>query len=290
MQPTLEIESFFDERTSTLTYLVARDGVGVVIDPVLDYEPHGGRLWSESAERVAAAIDRAKLSIPFVLDTHAHADHLSALPFFRERYGAKTVIGAEIGEAQTTFRDIFNLGRDFPVDGRQFDRLLGDGETLDVGPFTIEALHTPGHTRACLSYCIEDAVFVGDTLFQPNYGTARCDFPGGDAGMLWDSIQRLYALPDATRLFTCHDYQPGGRPVACESRVSEQKASNVQLDAKTSREAFIAFRKQRDAQLGFPVLILPAVQVNIRAGALPEPESNGRVYFKIPINALGYPA
>jgi glyoxylase-like metal-dependent hydrolase (beta-lactamase superfamily II) len=287
MQPTLTIESFFDERTSTLTYLVSRDGVGVVIDPVLDYEPHGARVWTESAEHVAASIDRAKLSIPFVLDTHAHADHLSALPFFRERYGAKTVIGAEIGEAQATFRDIFNLGPDFPVDGRQFDRLLGDGETLDVGPFQIEALHTPGHTRACLSYRIEDAVFVGDTLFQPDYGTARCDFPGGDAGTLWDSIQRLYALPDATRLFTCHDYQPGGRPVAWESRVGEQKASNVQLDAKTSREAFIAFRKQRDAQLGFPVLILPSVQVNIRAGALPEPEPNGTIYLKIPINVLG---
>lgn len=284
---TLQIESFFDERTSTLSYLVSRDGIGVVIDPVLDYAPRSGRIITESADRIAAVIDREKLTIPYVLDTHAHADHLTALPYFRARYGAKSVIGAGIGEVQETFRDLFHLGSAFPVDGRQFDRLLVDGEQIDVGPFVIEALHTPGHTRACLCYRIEDAIFVGDVLFQPDYGTARCDFPGGSAKMLFDSIQGLYALPDSTRLFTCHDYQPGGRPLAFETTIGEQKKSNVQLSAATSRETFFAFRNKRDAELNLPELIIPSVQINIRAGELPEPEANGTSFLKIPINVFG---
>jgi len=283
----MQIESFFDERTSTLTYLVHQDGVGVVLDPVLDYEPRGARVSTESSDRVAAAIDRAELRIPYVLDTHAHADHLSALAYFRDRYGAKTGIGAGIGEVQAAFRAVYNLGRDFPVDGRQFDVLLEEGQELDAGAFAVEVLHTPGHTPACVSYRIGDAVFVGDTLFQPDYGTARCDFPGGSAGALWDSIQRLYGLPDETRLFTCHDYRPGGRALAFESRVAEQRQANVQLSHRTSREAFVAFRKERDAQLDLPELILPSIQVNIRAGELPEPEGNGTSYLKVPINVLG---
>jgi glyoxylase-like metal-dependent hydrolase (beta-lactamase superfamily II) len=282
------IEAFFHERTSTLTYLVHRDGVGVVIDPVLDYEPRGAEVSHVSAEGVAAAIDATGLRIPFVLDTHAHADHLSAVSYFRERYAARTVIGRHIGEVQAVFRDLYNLGADFPVDGSQFDVLLGDGERLDVGPFVLEALHTPGHTPACMSYRIEDAVFVGDTLFQPDYGTARCDFPGGSAPVLWDSIQRLYALPEETRIFTCHDYRPGGRDLAYESTVAEQRRANVQVDAKTSRDDFVAFRRARDAQLALPELILPSVQVNVRAGQLPEPEANGTSYLRLPINRMGH--
>jgi glyoxylase-like metal-dependent hydrolase (beta-lactamase superfamily II) len=281
------IAHFFDERTATLSYLVHAEGVGVVIDPVHDFDPRSGRTWTESAERVARHADELGLRIPWVLDTHAHADHLSALPFFQERYGASTAIGWKITEIQEVFRELFNLGPDVPVDGSQFDRLLHEGERLDLGPFEIEALHTPGHTPACMSYRVGDAVFVGDTLFQPDHGTARCDFPKGSAGALWDSIQRLYALPDETRLFTCHDYRPGGRPLAFESRVAEQRRGNVQLSERTTREEFVAFRTQRDATLDMPRLILPSIQVNIRAGRLPEPESNGVRYLKIPLDRLG---
>jgi glyoxylase-like metal-dependent hydrolase (beta-lactamase superfamily II) len=283
----MQIEPFFDPRTSTLTYLVHRDGVGVVIDPVLDYDPRSGRIFTESLDRLAEAIEREGLTIAYVLDTHAHADHLSGLAVLQERTGARTAIGARIGEVQAFFRDFYNLGPDFPVEGEAFDVLLEDGKALDVGPFRVEALHTPGHTVACLSYRIGDAVFVGDTLFQPDYGTARCDFPGGSAATLWDSIQRLYALPKETRLFTGHDYRPGGRPAAWESSVGEQRRANVQLDAATTREAFVVFREQRDAELEAPALILPALQVNIRAGVLPEPEANGTAYLKIPIDRLG---
>jgi glyoxylase-like metal-dependent hydrolase (beta-lactamase superfamily II) len=287
----MEIASFFDPGTGTLTYLVyaPSEGVGVVIDPVAEFDPASGALTHARAEEVGAFIDARSLSIPWVLETHAHADHLSAMPWFKERYGARSVIGRQISEVQATFRDVFNLGHDFPVDGRPFDHLVDDGEIVEAGPLRIEVLHTPGHTPACLSYRIGDAVFVGDTLFQPDYGTARCDFPGGSAAVLYDSIQRLYALPDATRLFTCHDYQPGGRKLRFESTVAEQKGGNVQLDGKTGRDAFVAFREKRDATLSMPALILPSIQANIRAGELPAPESNGLSYFKIPINAFEEP-
>jgi glyoxylase-like metal-dependent hydrolase (beta-lactamase superfamily II) len=284
----MEIASFFDPETGTLTYLVyaPSEGVGVVIDPVAEFDPASGALTHARAKEVGDFIDARSLAVPWVLETHAHADHLSAMPWFKERYGARSVIGRHIAEVQATFRDVFNLGDDFPVDGRPFDRLLDDGEVVEAGPLRIEALHTPGHTPACLSYRIGDTVFVGDTLFQPDYGTARCDFPGGSATVLYDSIQRLYALPDATRLFTCHDYQPGGRKLRFESTVADQKAGNVQLDGTTERDAFVAFREQRDATLSMPTLILPSIQANVRAGELPEPESNGLAYFKIPINAF----
>jgi glyoxylase-like metal-dependent hydrolase (beta-lactamase superfamily II) len=283
----MQVQHFFDEATSTLSYLVHAGGVGVVIDPVRDYDPSAGRTSWRSAERIAAYAARERLRIPYVIDTHAHADHLTALPFFRERFGARTVTGAGVGEIQQAFRDLFHLGDDFPVDGRQFDLLVDEGESLPIGPFELTAMHTPGHTPAHVSWRIGDAVFLGDTLFMPDYGSARCDFPGGSAAVLYDSIQRLYALPDETRLFVCHDYRPGGRPLAFQTTVAEQKRSNVQINARTTREEYVAFREKRDAELETPALILPSVQVNIRGGELPPPESNGIAYLKIPLNALG---
>ena len=229
---SMEIQHFFDQATSTLTYVVHDGGTGIVIDPVLDYDPKSARTTVRSAEAVAQYIDHRHLSIPYVIDTHAHADHLTAMPFFKKRYGSQTVTGSRVGEVQRSFRDIYNLGADFPVDGRQFDILLDEGQDLEVGSFRIRAMHTPGHTPAHMSWQVEDAVFVGDTLFMPDYGTARCDFPGGSAEQLYDSIQRIYALPDSTRLFMCHDYQPGGRELRFVTTVAEQKQSNVQLRAR----------------------------------------------------------
>ncbi|MGE0821150.1 MAG: MBL fold metallo-hydrolase [Candidatus Binatia bacterium] len=284
----MQIQHFFDPRTWTLTYVVhdQESQQAVVIDPVMDFDPKNGRTWHEASEAVARYIDSHKLTIPYVLDTHAHADHLSGMQFFKERYGARTVIGAAITLVQAKFRDLYNLGPQFPVDGRQFDVLMQEGDTLSVGALQITALHTPGHTPACLTYQIGDALFVGDTLFQPDYGTARCDFPGGSAATLYDSIQRFYAMPNTTRIFTCHDYQPGGRAVQYESTVGEQKATNIQLSARTTKEEYIAFRAKRDATLEVPVLILPSLQVNIRGGRLPEPEANGVSYLKLPLNLL----
>jgi glyoxylase-like metal-dependent hydrolase (beta-lactamase superfamily II) len=283
----MQIQHFFDEATATLTYVVHDRSHGVVIDPIRDYEPKSARTSWAGSERVAAAIDRARLRIDYVIDTHAHADHMTGLPFFRERYGARTVTCAGVGEIQRTFRDLYHLGPELAVDGRQFDVLVREGERLGFGSLEIEVLNTPGHTPAHISLRVGDAVFLGDTLFGPDYGAARCDFPGGSAATLYDSIQRLYALPDATRLFVCHDYRPGGRPVAPETTVAEQKRANVQIDAKTGKADFIALRETRDAQLEAPVLILPAMQVNIRAGELPAPESNAIAYLKIPLDQFG---
>ena len=283
----MQIEAFFEERTSTVTYVVHDGTEAVVIDPVRDFEVKAGRTSWRSAEAVAAFIDGKGLRVPFVIDTHAHADHMTGLPFFAERYGAQTVTGAGIGEIQATFRDLYGLPSSFPVDGSQFDRLLGEGERIGFGTLEIEAMHTPGHTPAHLSLRVGDAVFLGDTLFMPDYGSARCDFPGGSAAKLFDSIQRLYALPGETRLFVNHDYMPGGRPLAYECTVAEQKRKNVQIDADTTREDFIAFRAKRDASLDAPALLLPSMQVNIRAGRLPEPSENGITYLRIPVDALG---
>jgi len=278
----MEIQHFFDRATSTLTYVVHDSRSGVVIDPVLDYDPKSARTSLKSAEVVAQYIDEKHLAVPYVIDTHAHADHLTAMPFFKKRYGARTVTGSRVGEVQRSFRDIYNLGADFPVDGRQFDLLLDEGQELEIGSFRVRAMHTPGHTPAHMSWQIGDALFVGDTLFMPDYGTARCDFPGGSAEQLFDSIQRIYALPESTRLFMCHDYQPGGRELRFVTTVAEQKRSNVQLNEHSRKQQYLAFRKNRDAQLEMPALILPAIQINIRAGEFPEAEANGTIYLKIP--------
>ena len=283
----MEIQHFFDEGTSTLSYVVHDGRAAVVLDPVRDYDPRSGRTSWAAAEKIAAYLDRERLEVPFAIDTHAHADHMTALPFFRERYGARSVTGARIGQIQRAFRDIYHLGDEFPVDGSQFDVLVEEGKRLGFGSLEIEALHTPGHTPAHMSWQIGDAVFVGDTLFMPDYGSARCDFPGGSAAELYDSIQRLYAMPDETRLFMCHDYMPGGRPLAFETTVREQKRSNVQIDARTTRAEYVALREEKDAGLEAPALILPSIQVNIRAGELPPPEANGTSYLKIPLNVLG---
>jgi glyoxylase-like metal-dependent hydrolase (beta-lactamase superfamily II) len=283
------IRPFFHEDTSTLTYVVHADGArqALVIDPVRDFDPKNGRTAWAAAETVARYLADRRLQVPYVVDTHAHADHLSGIPFFKERYGGRSVTGADVGEVQKVFQRVFNLSPDFPTDGRQFDVLLDEGDHLEIEALRVEAMHTPGHTPAHMSWKIGDAVFVGDTLFMPDYGTARCDFPGGSAEQLYDSIQRIYALPDSTRLFMCHDYRPGGRPMRFETTVGEQKVSNVQLNARTTKADYVAFRKRRDAELAAPVLILPSIQVNIRAGDLPEPESNGTSYLKIPLNVLG---
>ena len=280
----MEIQHFFDPATSTLTYVVHDTETGVVIDPVLDYDPKSARTSCKSAEAIAQYIDDRHLAVPYVIDTHAHADHLTAMPFFKKRYGARTVTGSRIGEVQRSFRDIYNLGADFAVDGRQFDQLLDEGQKLEIGSFLVRAMHTPGHTPAHMSWQIGDALFVGDTLFMPDYGTARCDFPGGSAEQLFDSVQRIYALPASTRLFMCHDYQPGGRELRFVTTVAEQKRANIQLREGTTKQEYANIRKKRDAQLDMPALILPAIQINIRAGEFPMPEANGTAYLKIPLN------
>ena len=289
MHPALQtnvmvVQHFFDPTTSTLTYVVHDGRTAVVIDPVRDFDPASGRTAWTSAGRVAAYIDQRALSVPWAIDTHAHADHMTGLPFFRSRYGARTVTGSRVGEVQHAFRDVYNLGVDFPVDGRQFDRLLDEGDEIEVGSLRVCALHTPGHTPAHMSWRVGDAIFLGDTLFMPDYGTARCDFPGGSAEQLYDSVRRLYALADETRLFVCHDYRPGGRPLRFQSTVGEQKASNIQLSGRTTKAEFVALREHRDATLEPPALILPSLQVNVRAGDLPQPEPNGVSYLKIPLD------
>jgi len=283
----VQIQHFFHEPTSTLTYVVHDGRVAVVIDPIRDYDPKNGRTDWSSSEEVAAYLDREGLSVPYVIDTHAHADHMTGLPFFKERFGARSVTGARIGKIQRAFRDIYDLGETYPVDGRQFDLLIDEGMRLGFGSLEVEALHTPGHTPAHMSWRIGEAVFLGDTLFMPDYGSARCDFPGGSAATLYDSIQRIYAMPESTRLFVCHDYRPGDRPLAYQTTVREQKRDNVQIDARTTREQYVAFREKKDAGLEAPALILPSIQVNIRAGELPEPAANGIAYLKIPLNAFG---
>ena len=282
----MKIQHFYDERTHALTYVVhdAETTRAVVIDPVLDFDPLASRTFEESAEKVAGYIDQHGLSLLYALDTHVHADHMTALPFFRRRYGARTVIGEGIRQVQQTWRDMFNLGDEFPVDGRQFDVLVEDGSVLEVGALTIEVIETNGHTPSSMTYRIGDVLFVGDLLFQPDSGTARCDFPGGSAAMEYESIQRLYELPDKTRVFTLHDYQPGGRELQFESTIGEHKRSNVHVGAGVTRDEFIALRARLEDGKEIPKLLFPAVQVNIAGGVLPEPEGNRIAYLKIPLN------
>ena len=283
-----DVRAFFDEATNTVTYVVADPETAqcVVIDPVLDYDAAAGRTSTKSVDDVIRHIRDEKLSLDLVLETHVHADHLTAAPVLKRELQSRTAIGADITKVQQVFSGIFNLS-DMALDGSQFDVLLSDGDEIRVGNISGRVLHTPGHTSACNTYVIGDAAFIGDTLFMPDFGTARCDFPGGDAEALYDSIQRIFDLPDSTRLFMCHDYKgPGRDDYAWETTVAEQREKNVHIHDGTSKEAFVAFRQERDAQLGMPRLILPSIQVNIRAGDMPAAESNGVSYMKIPLNSL----
>lgn len=285
---TPAVTAFFDRKTKTVSYLVADPSsrAAVVIDPVLDYAPAGGRISTAQAERILGAVEEARLEVAWILETHAHADHLSAGAYLRERLGARIAIGSGILAVQRTWQAIYNLDGAFVPDGSQFDRLLGDNERLPAGGLDIQALHTPGHTPACVTYRIGDAAFVGDTLFMPDYGTARCDFPGGDARTLYRSIRRILSLPPETRLFTCHDYAPGGRDYAWESTVAAQRAGNIHVCDEIDEDGFVALREGRDRTLTPPELLLPSIQVNIRAGALPPPDANGVSYLRIPLNAI----
>ncbi len=283
-----QVHTLFDPATWTFTYIV-HSGEGseaAIIDSVLDYDPKSGRTRTTNADRVIAHVREHALQVRWILETHAHADHLSAAPYLRRHLGGRIAIGARITEVQKVFQRVFHLEPEFRLDGSQFDALLDDGQAIELGPLTGRVLAVPGHTPACVAYQFGDAVFVGDTLFMPDVGTARADFPGGDARTLYRSIRRLLSLPADTRLFMCHDYPPGGRAVAHESSVAEQRAKNIHVHDGITEDAFVALRTQRDATLEMPVLILPAVQVNIRAGEMPPPESNGVSYLKIPVNAL----
>ncbi|TNF36784.1 MAG: MBL fold metallo-hydrolase [Deltaproteobacteria bacterium] len=285
----MEIKAFFHEASNTLTYLVwdpdTKDAV--VIDPVLDLDLLTWKVTTSSVDEVAAFIADRGLNVHWVLDTHVHADHLTGMAVLKEKLGAPTGIGANITTVQDLFGGIFNVTEQVPADGRQFDKLIQDGEVLSAGSFQIEAIATPGHTPNCMTYKIDDALFTGDALFMPDYGTGRCDFPRGSAEDLYESVtQKLYTLPGETRVFTGHDYMPNGRELKFESTIAEQREGNIQLRATTSREDYVAFRQSRDKTLKPPRFILPSLQVNIRAGALPEPEDNGRVYFKMPTGVL----
>ena len=285
----MHVQHFFDEASSTFTYVVsdAETGLAAVIDPVLDLDYASGTLSTQSADAVVQHIRAHNLSLRYILETHIHADHLSSAPYIREQLGGEIVIGSQITIVQETFAKIFAEGDGFCRDGSQFDLMLSDGDTFSLGGFEARAFHVPGHTPACMAYLIGDALFVGDTLFIPDAGTARCDFPGGDAKSLYESCQRLLALPDDTRVFVCHDYQPGGRDLAFESTVAEQRAYNIHVGAGISASEFVAMREARDAGLEMPTLILPSLQVNMRAGNLPPIDASGRLFLKVPINAFG---
>ncbi len=280
-----EIQAFFDEATFTVTYLVWDPATrhAAVIDPVLDFDAKSGKASHKSARRVLDDARKRNLIVDWVLETHAHADHLSAAPYIKGASWGKTGIGSRIGEVQKTFAAFFNIDG-ISGSGQEFDKLFADGERFGLGGIEIEAIHTPGHTPACVAYRVGDAVFVGDTLFMPDYGTARCDFPGGDARTLYRSMKRILSLPPETRLFMCHDYKaPGRDKFAWETTVAEQRAKNIHVHDGVSEEDFVAMRTKRDATLSTPALLLPSIQVNIRAGALPTPESNGTPYLKLPI-------
>lgn len=285
MIPSPKIQAYFDEATHTVSYLVADPSTraAAVIDPVLDYEHASGKAATHSAQRILDDVRQAGLTLQWVLETHVHADHLSAAPFLRKKTGARVVIGEHISDVQRIFSRSFNLN-DISCNGKEFDKLAHDGETFLLGSMKVSVMHTPGHTPACVSYRIGDAVFVGDTLFMPDYGTARADFPGGDARRLYRSIQRLLALPPETRMFLCHDYKaPGRDEYAWETTVAHQRAHNVHIHEGISEDDFVAMREARDATLSAPQLLLPSIQVNIRAGHLPPAEDNGVVYLKIPL-------
>ena len=283
------VECFFDEVTNTATYVVSEpDGNScAVIDSVLDYDANAGRTSTTSADAVIDYIRKNGLNCEWILETHAHADHFSAAPYLRDKIGGKIAIGEHIPKIQRVFANIFNAGAAFEPDGSQFDELLKDGQKFHIGAMPVHVIFTPGHTPACVSYHIGDAVFVGDTLFMPDYGTARCDFPGGDAATLYSSVQKLFELPDKTRMFLCHDYKAAGRDTFIwETTIGIQKASNIHIHDGVTQADFVKMRNARDKTLGLPKLILPSIQVNMRAGELPPPEDDGHHYLKIPINRV----
>ncbi|MBK7300913.1 MAG: MBL fold metallo-hydrolase [Moraxellaceae bacterium] len=286
----LQIQEFLDADTEIYSYVVS-NGFGTaaaIIDPVLDYDPKSGRTRTNLADAMIAYIKKEQLTVEWILETHAHADHLSSAHYLREQVGGKIAIGEKITQVQGVFKKLFNLGDELAVDGRQFDHLFKDGEIFNIGDLTAKVMLVAGHTPADVAYQIKDAVFVGDTLFMPDVGTARCDFPQGDARTLYKSVQRILSLPDDTRLFMCHDYPPINRSDYCYfSTVKEQKALNIHLRSGISEEHFVNMRQERDATLAMPRLIIPAIQVNIRAGEFPPVENNGVAYLKVPLNLLG---
>ncbi|HAI24368.1 MAG TPA: MBL fold metallo-hydrolase [Alcanivorax sp.] len=284
-----QVESFFDPVTNTVSYVVIdpQSRRCALVDSVLDYDAASGHTSYAGAQKLVDFVRAQNLTVDWLLETHVHADHLSAAPWLQEQVGGKLAIGDHIRTVQHTFGKVFNAGTDFARDGSQFDHLFHDGDRYQVGELQASALHTPGHTPACMSHLIGDALFVGDTLFMPDYGTARCDFPGGDARTLYRSIRKLLTLPDETRVFLCHDYLPEGRDRFCwQTTIGEQRRHNIHVHEGISEAQFVAMREERDATLGMPRLILPSVQVNMRAGHLPPPEDNGVQYMKIPLNRL----
>jgi glyoxylase-like metal-dependent hydrolase (beta-lactamase superfamily II) len=288
----LHVEGFFDKVTSTVSYVVLDQETRrcAIVDSVLDFDPRSGRTRTASADRLVERVQALGATVQWILETHAHADHFSAAPYLKDKLGGVLAIGRHITEVQKVFGELFNAGEGFVPDGRQFDHLFDDDEVFAIGNLRAKALHTPGHTPACMSYVVTDesstAAFVGDTLFMPDYGSARCDFPGGDARTLYRSIRRVLGLPGDTMLYLCHDYAPGGREVRYCATVAEQRAQNVHVRDGIGEAEFVAMRTARDARLDMPVLLLPSVQVNMRAGGLPDPEANGVRYLKIPLNAI----
>ncbi len=283
-----EVTGFFDEATNTISYIV-RDPDSrraAIIDPVLDFDVHAARTSTQSLDRVCQAIDDAGLEVDWILETHPHADHLSGAAILKQRCGGRIAIGEGIVEVQRVWRDVFDLGSDFRPDGHQFDQLFADGDGFSLGNLKAKVMHTPGHTPACVTYVIGDAAFVGDTLFMPDFGSARTDFPGGDARALYRSIRRILALPEDTRVFVAHDYGPGGRRIAWETTVAAERAENKHVRDGIEEEEFVALRQARDKELSAPALLLPSIQVNIRAGALPPKSASGTVFLKIPVNSV----
>jgi len=282
------VKSFFDQETSTVSYVVYEKPGSpcIIIDSVLNYDPKSGRTRNTSADTLIDFVKANHLKTEWILETHAHADHFTAAPYLKKHLGGKIAIGNHIKTVQGVFKKVFNLEDSFPVDGSQFDHLLNDCEVIQFGNLSFKSISAPGHTPACMAFEVGDAVFVGDTMFMPDVGTARCDFPGGDAHTLYRSIKKILSLPSETRLFMCHDYPPNGRPVEYESTVRKQKAFNIHMHDGITEDQFVEMRKARDATLDMPVLILPAIQINIRAGEMPPKESNDTAYIKIPINGI----
>ncbi len=286
---TPEVKAFFDNTTNTVSYVVKDPDSNkcAIIDSVLDFDYASGHTDTKSADEVIAYVKAEGLEPEWLLESHVHADHLSAAPYIQEQVGGKIGIGDQISVVQNVFGKVFNEGTKFQRDGSQFDQLFKEGDSFKIGGLEVNVLHTPGHTPACLTYVVEDAAFVGDTMFMPDFGTARCDFPGGSAETLYSSIQKILSLPDETKIFVGHDYKaPGRDEFAWETTVAEQKAKNVHVAADKDKDAFIEMRTKRDSELSLPKLIVPSIQVNMRAGQMPEAEDNGQVYLKVPVNVL----